>query len=137
MSFERRTPLARGKGLERGAGLVRRAPLRAVSLARQAENRLRRAMVRQLFPERPLCVVYDLFQQDPGLVPHEVINGCGRWADDVHEPLTRGRGGSITDPQNAVTPCRPCHEVLTVTPDSELQWAYAAGLIRHSWGGAA
>jgi hypothetical protein len=110
--------------------LVRRVPLRAVSAARAAENRLRRAMVGQLFPERPLCVVYDASQYNPGLIPDEVIARCGRWADDVHEPLTRARGGSITDPENAVAPCRSCHDALGLEPP----WGYALGLIRHSWG---
>jgi hypothetical protein len=56
---------------------------------------------------------------------------CTRWADDLHEPLTRARGGSITDPANSTAPCRPCHDVLG-RPDSELGWAYKLGLIKHS-----
>ncbi len=127
---QRSAPMDRGQGLERGAGPVRRVPLRAVSAALAAENRVRRAMVAQLWPERPLCVVYELSQVSPGLVPDEVTGRCGRWADDVHEPLTRARGGSITDPGNAVPPCRPCHEALGLEPT----WGYALGLIRHSWG---
>lgn len=126
-------PMRRGKRLERTAELVRYTPLRAVSAARQAENRLRRAMADRLFPERPLCAVYVLSQDYPGVVPDLVIRGCWRWADDLHEPLTRARGGSITDPQNAVPPCRPCHDVLTFWPDSELQWAYELKLLIHSW----
>ena len=131
----RSAPLARGTGLERGTGLVRRVPLRAVSAARQAENRLRRAMANQMFPERPLCVVYELSQVNPGLIPAEVISRCGRWADDLHEPLSRGRGGGIADPGNWATPCRPCHDEITFRPDSELGWAYALGLKVHSWPG--
>ena len=94
-------------------------------------------MVAAMFPERPLCVVYALSQESPGLIPDEVINGCGRWADDVHEPLTRARGGGIADPGNAVPPCRPCHDVLTFRPESELEWAYELGLLVHSWDAAA
>ena len=120
MSLERRKPLARGKGLDRGAGLLRRTPLRAVSAARAAENRLRRVIVGQLFPERPVC-------ERPG---------CGHWADDVHEPLTRARGGSIVDPDNMIALCRACHDEVTFRPESELEWAYEAGLLRHSWGAA-
>lgn len=129
---QRSVPIARSKGLERGAGLVRRVPLRAVSAARQAEYLLRRAMVGQLFPEQPLCVVYELSQVSPGVIPDEVIGRCGRWADDVHEPLTRARGGSITDPENAVAPCRSCHDALGLEPS----WGYALGLLRHSWDAA-
>ena len=120
MSLERRKPLARGKRLERGAELVRRTPLRAVSAVRAAENRLRRKIVGQLFPERPVC--------------HRP--GCCQWADDVHEPLTRARGGSIVDPENMIPLCRAHHEEVTFCPESELDWAYEAGLLRHSWGAA-
>jgi len=98
-------------------------------------------MIGALYPERPLCCVYELSQREPGLVPETVIARCGRWADDVHEPLTRARGGGIADPANSAAPCRSCHSVLTFAPTSELNWAYCAGLLRHSWdrpeGGAA
>jgi hypothetical protein len=133
MSLNRRTPLLRGKGLKRGSGLKRRVPLAPVSDKRQAQNRLRRTMVDALFPERPLCVVYVLSQEFPGVVPADVISRCRRWADDVHEPLTRARRGSITDPDNAVPPCRSCHDEITFKPESELQWAYGLGLLVHSW----
>lgn len=106
-----RTPLKSGAGLKRGARL---AP---VSSKRRAENRERRAMVAALWPERPQCA----------------WPGCVRLADDVHEPLTRARGGSITDPENAVPLCRPHHDHVTFKPESELGAAYALGLLRHSW----
>jgi 5-methylcytosine-specific restriction endonuclease McrA len=90
------------------------------SARRKTENRQRRKMVAGLFGgERPPC-------RRPG---------CTRLADDVHEPLTRARGGSITDPANAVPLCRPCHDEVTFRPESELGWAYDAGLLRHSWDG--
>lgn len=131
--LRRSAELQRGKRLERGAELGRRAEIRKVSAKRAAENRDRRAMVAAMFPEQPLCVVYMLSQDKPGLIPDGVLSQCGRWADDVHEPLTRARGGSIVDPENAVPPCRPCHDVLTFRPESELVWAYQCGLLVHSW----
>jgi hypothetical protein len=82
-------------------------------------------MVKALYPERPACAV----------------PGCPNLADDIHEPLTRARGGSITDPGNQVPLCRfPHHDQLTFAPESELQWAYDLRLLIHSWdvsGGAA
>lgn len=90
---------------------------------------MRGRMVRAKYPERPLCVVYVLFQHHPGLIPAEVISRCGRWADDGHEPLTRGRGGSITDPDNIEPPCRYCHDAIGLEP----AWAYELGLLKHSW----
>ena len=71
-------------------------------------------MIRQLWPETPVCVVA----------------GCTRLADDVHEPLSRARGGSITEPANAVAICRPHHDELTF---GEPEWAYEQGLKVHSW----
>jgi hypothetical protein len=112
-----RSPLARGKCLERGAGPVRRTPPRAVSQKRGAENRLRRKVVVELFPERPACV----------------RPGCVQWADDIHEPLTRARGGSIVDRENMAPLCRECHDEVTFKPESELGWAYEIGLLVHSW----
>jgi hypothetical protein len=94
-----------------------RKPLKAVSAKRAAENRERRAMVGRLYPERPHCA----------------RPSCPRMADDLHEPLTRARGGSITDEANQVPLCRPCHDEITFRPESELQWAYDAGLLVHSW----
>ena len=117
---QRSVMLARGKGLERGAGPERRTPLRAVSLKRQAENRLRRKVVVELFPERPMCAK----------------PGCVRFADDVHEPLTRARGGSITDPENMAPLCRECHDKVTFKPESELSWTYDLRLLIHSWDSA-
>lgn len=118
MTLSRRTPLARTTGLGRGAGLVRRAPLRAVSAARAAENRLRRAIVAQLWPDgQPDC-------EWPG---------CMKLADDAHEKLTRARSGSITDPKNLAALCREHHDYVTFTPESELGEAYRLGLLVHSW----
>jgi hypothetical protein len=95
-----------------------RARLRPVSVKRQRENLERRAMIAALWPDgRPRCE----------------WAGCTRLADDVHEALSRARGGSITDPGNARALCRPHHDRVTFTPESELADAYAAGLLVHSW----
>lgn len=41
---------------------------------------------------------------------------CTGHAVDVHELLSRGRGGSITDRANCVTGCRHCHDKVTQNP---------------------
>lgn len=41
---------------------------------------------------------------------------CGLYVDDVHELLTRGRGGSITDADNCIAICRPCHDWIGRNP---------------------
>ena len=110
--------------MKQGGPLRRNKGLRAVSAKRARQNRQRRQMADRLYPEQPLCSV----------------PWCGQWADDLHEPLTRARGGSITDPGNCAPLCRKHHDDITFRPESELQWAYDLGLLKHSWdarGGAA
>lgn len=104
--------------MKRGAPLKRRTGLRWQSKKRQAENRQRRQIAHQTFGDHPVCAV-----------PR-----CGQWAWDAHEPLTRGRGGSIVDPANMAPLCRPHHTEIT---DTEPAWAYDLGLLKHSWGGTA
>jgi hypothetical protein len=97
--------------------------IRPVSAKRRAENRERRAMVAALTGgERPLCAAWVALQPE----------WCTQWADDAHEPLSRARGGSITDPENCALLCRACHDVITFRPESETEWAFRLGLIKHS-----
>jgi hypothetical protein len=91
-----------------------RKPLRAESPKRARENRQRTKMRREAFGYAPMCAV----------------PGCCNRADDLHEVLSRARGGSITDPENCVPLCSPHHGDIT---DTEPQWAYDMGLLRHSW----
>lgn len=116
-SLARGGPLARSRGLHTRTALERHKPVRPVSKKRQREMRERRAVIQALYPDRPLCSV----------------PWCVRWADDIHETLTRGRGGSITDPDIMAPVCRACHDEITFT---EPGWAYDLGLLRHSWDGA-
>ena len=113
----KRSPMpSRVTPLNSNTGLRRITEIRRVSKKRQKENRLRSKVVRALFPERPHCAV----------------PGCVRLADDVHEPLMRSRGGSITQPENLKPLCRPCHTYIT---DEQPDWAYELGLLIHSWDG--
>ena len=84
---------------------MKRSPIRAVSKKRQAEQRKRTKMLRETFGRTPSC------------------RRCGRLADDAHEVLSRARGGSITDPENIVPLCRPCHDEITSHPE----WATEQG----------
>jgi hypothetical protein len=110
----RKKPLERSVLLQGGVPLARRTRLAPVSAKRRQENRERRAMAEQRWPDgRPMCVV----------------PWCGRLADDLHEPLTRARLGSITDPDNTVPTCRGHNGELTEEPD----WGYSLSLLVHSW----
>ena len=127
--LQRRKPLGRGsKPLARTGQLTsvtplrRGGPIRPVSDRRQAENAQRRAMIAGLAGgERPLCDVW------AAMAPE----WCTRWADDAHEPLSRARLGSITDPGNCRFLCRACHDLVTFRPESEIGWAFRLGLVRH------
>ena len=99
--------------------LQRRTPLRRVSRKRAAENAARKAMAARVFPERPLCVW-----------PFGPVH----YADSLHEALTRARGGSITSEENTRPMCNLHNGMLSSLPESELGWAYDAGLLEHSWG---
>jgi hypothetical protein len=102
--------------------LKRYTPIRQVSRKRARQNRERRAMAtRRYGPDRPLCAW-------PGDTPH--------WADAFHEPLTRARGGSITDEENTVPMCNLHNSMLTTLTGARLREAYDLGLIKHSWGAA-
>ncbi len=111
----------RTKPMPRGAGIQRTTELQPVSKKRAAAMRRRRTVIAVLYPDRPPCTV----------------PWCPNWADDIHEPLTRGRGGAIDDAGNMAPLCRACHDVITFTPESELGWAYDLGLLSHSWPGDA
>lgn len=102
--------------------LTRRTPLRRVSAKRRAANQRRRAAMVAEFGDSPLCV----------------FPGCGRFADDVHEPGMRSRGADPTDPQQGVPICRHHHERVHANPAE----ATRLGLLIPSWvadktGGAA
>ena len=60
-----------------------------------------------------------------------VPDGCGgrESATEVHEPFTRGRGGSITDKTNAVAICRRCHSWIHNNPAD----ATKLGLLVSAW----
>ena len=50
-------------------------------------------------------------------------------ATEVHEVLTRARGGSILDKDNCVPLCHSCHSWVTLNPKE----AAAEGLMKISW----
>jgi hypothetical protein len=116
-SLRRKTPLQSRSELTARKPLERRMRLNPVSDKRKRQQAERRRLIAAQYPTRPLCA----------------IPWCVHFADDIHEPLTRARGGSITDPANWLPLCRSCHDEVTFTPESELAWAYSAGVLVHSW----
>lgn len=72
----------------------------------------RRNLVAKLLLDRPLC------------------QRCLRdRSQDIHEVKSRARGGSITDIDNLVALCRPCHIWVTNNPKE----AKEQGWLKNSW----
>ncbi len=116
--LQRRTPLRARTQLTTGTGLERRARLKPRSAKTAALYRKERVpLVAALFAEPSICEV----------------PWCTNLATDPHEPLTRARGGSITDPANVRKVCHP-HNVMFAT--DEQPWMYEYGFLVHSWDAA-
>ena len=100
----KRTPL------RRGGPLRRRTPLRQFSPKRAKRQRLRQQMVRAELARRGLC-------EAGAVITHAgpTARGPGG-AVELHEPLTRARGGAILDPANTIAICRSCHDWIHVNP---------------------
>ena len=94
----KRTPLKPGK------------PPRKVSVKRAKQNRERTKVIKEILRYRSHC------EAGPKIVAADRRHFCRVTPDDVHEPLTRARGGSITDPDNMVLVCRPCHDWIHNNP---------------------
>ena len=83
--------------------LTRRTRLKPVSAKRRAQ-----------FEGRATC--REIVLERDGHLCQARLPGCWVTATDVHEVLSRGRGGSITDPENCLALCRPCHKFITENP---------------------
>ena len=108
----KRTPLLRRTPLRARSGLKRTSELAAMSKRAKAKVAARRALVKRLLLERPVC------------------QACHKArSTDVHERITRARGGSILDPSNCLAICRRCHDWIHDHPKEALE----RGLLAHSW----
>lgn len=87
--------------------------MRARSLTAQRRYVARRRLVAALLDERPVC---ERCQSARSV--------------DVHEVLSRARGGSILDEANCRALCRPCHDWITANPAA----AEASGWSRSQFG---
>jgi 5-methylcytosine-specific restriction endonuclease McrA len=76
---------------------VKRTRLRPVSRKRQREA-----------PARRRCIAA-VRERSGGICEGRVPGVCTGTATDVHEVVSRARGGSVTDLANCVHLCRDCH----------------------------
>lgn len=87
--------------------------MRFRSRKQEALYRQRRTLVARLLTERPVC------------------ERCfSARSTDVHELLSRARGGSILEEDNLACLCRPCHSWVTTNPAA----ATAEGWLRSTGG---
>lgn len=113
--------MKRGRGfVNRGTALARRSAKVAELYATQRVPAIKAAMEAHQ-PCQASARIAD--------VDLAVANRCGLAAVDLHEVLTRGRGGSITDMANMILVCRPCHTWITEHPIEAEQ----LGLVQSSW----
>lgn len=106
----------------RRSPLVRRTPLRSQSLRRRrAASARRRAVAEALLRAGYRCEGHCRLAEVGAQV------ACAGPLD-AHEPLTRARGGSITDPSNIVIVCRNVHNWIHANP----ALAEEAGLLLRS-----
>lgn len=83
---------------------MRRSRLNPTSKKRNQQNRERDFVRKVIMKERgALC---------EAMIPAT----CTYVGTDLHEILTRARGGSIIDPDNILLLCRECHGFITSQP---------------------
>jgi len=95
---------------------MKRSRINPVSKKRQKVNVARRIFVKRILEERPEC---------EAMIPYI----CRHWASDVHEIMTRARGGSILMEDNVLALCRHCHTFVTENP----AFSQEHGFTVHSW----
>jgi hypothetical protein len=96
--------------------------MRQVSKKRAALLRQRRKVIAETFGRYPRCGGCGPLAE---LGVTREMTGCDGRATEVHEPLSRARGGSIVDPANMV-PLGRCHAYIHAHPEIAMQ----AGLLR-------
>jgi hypothetical protein len=116
--------------------LERKTPLRRVGKKRQLKMQQRREFVAEQLAARPVCEAgsqigaYRLEQYGMEYAIRLAVGSpCTTRAIEIHEPLTRARGGSILDVANSVALCRNCHRWIHDNPDA----ATEVGLLQPSW----
>lgn len=113
-----------------------RKPLPLRSAKRVAIADERKAFVVRIIRERPQCEARNYLRPIVGrLVGKDrdrvlaALRGCTWKSTEVHELLSRARGGSIVEDDNVASLCHGCHGWVTTEP----RLATMAGLQRSRW----
>ena len=105
--------------IKRGSPPRRYARLRPVSRKRRRLERARRQCRDAVF------------NRADGNCELRIPGVCVGQGGQVHEPLSRARGGSITDDRNAKLSCYACHDWVHEHPEQ----AEKLGLLRSAYAG--
>ncbi len=128
----------KGAGVKRTQMKRSRRPIPFRSAKRAAIADERRAFVARILSERPTCeapfylraIVNGLDSIDqPRVVAALRIGGAMCRSEEVHEVLSRARGGSIVEDDNVAALCHEHHRWVTEHP----RLAALAGLSKSRW----
>lgn len=117
----KRTPLKRKTPLRSKTPLKRKTPLKPVSDKRRKLQAQRRTFVREQLEARPFCEagrIISEYYEHAGKRENWIQYRCNNRSVDIHEPLTRARGGSIVDVNNSMSVCRMCHDWIHHNPQT-------------------
>ena len=96
--------------MKRGGPLRRSTPIAKVSAKRRRLNRDRAKFVADVLARRTVC------EGGHRIVTVDDRHRCDGRPVDVHEVVTRARGGSIVDESNVIALCRACHDWIHTHP---------------------
>lgn len=104
----------KSSGLKRSTKPMARSPMKPTTKPMRQRSQKTEELYRK--ERRPL--VDRLLGDDAvdGTGEPVLCERCGKPAQVIHEPLTRGRGGSITDEDNACKLCNECHRFVHAHP---------------------
>jgi 5-methylcytosine-specific restriction endonuclease McrA len=98
-------------------------PIKKKSAKRELADVDRRIFVAEMLALHPWCTACPVFAKHDGLVTY-----TRHPSRDIHELVRRSQGGSVTDPDNCIAVCRPCHTRIGENP----QLAFDLGLAKRS-----
>lgn len=109
-------------------------PFRSAKRAAIADER--KAFVTRILTERPQCEARNYLRPIVGTLVGKdqdrvlaALRGCTWQSSEVHELLSRARGGSIVEDANVASLCHWCHAWVTTEP----RLSALAGLQRSRW----
>lgn len=102
--------------------IQRKTPMKRSGALRQRSKKMQR-----MYDEERIPLVKELLEKHPSCAA--LLKGCTRRATQVHEVKSRGRGGSIVNPENCVTLCDNCHRYITAHP----KWAKEQEWLKSAW----